>query len=278
MTKKFKIKNITIGGDAPLILIAGPCAAESQDICFEIATRVKEITDRLGIPYIFKASFDKANRTSVTSFRGVGLDRGLEIFSEIKQKLGLPVLTDIHESGQAEAVGKVVDVIQIPAFLCRQTDLLVAAGKTGKPVNVKKAQFLSPWDMKNVTEKVASTGNSNIILTERGSSFGYNNLVVDFRGLSVMRSFGYPVCLDATHSLQLPGGAGTLSSGMKEFVPDLVRAACALGIDALFLEVHPDPDNAKSDPATMINLDILESVLKQAMAMSEVYDKVVGKG
>ncbi len=265
------IANIPIGRNAPLALIAGPCVIEGREICLEIAKRVKAMADELGMPYIFKASFDKANRTSISSFRGIGMDEGLAVLAEVKESLGLPVLTDIHEAWQAEPVAKVVDVLQIPAFLCRQTDLIVASAGTGKPVNIKKAQFLSPWDMKNVLGKAFETGNRQILLTERGTSFGYNNLVVDMRGLAVMRSFGVPVVLDATHSLQLPGGTGTASGGMKEYVPHLVRAGCAVGIDALFMEVHPDPDRALSDATTMVRIgEDLRSILAQAVAFSKL--------
>jgi 2-dehydro-3-deoxyphosphooctonate aldolase (KDO 8-P synthase) len=237
---------------------------ESQAICYQIGKEVKAVCDELGIPFIFKASFDKANRTSVKSARGPGMEEGLAILAEMRSSLGVPVLTDVHEVCQVERVAEVVDILQIPAFLCRQTDLLVAAAETGKPVNVKKGQFLSPYDMKNIAEKVASSGNKNVMLTERGTTFGYGDLVVDMRGLQVMRGFGHPVIFDATHSVQRPGGLGTASGGNPEFVPALVRAACAVGIDALFLEVHPEPAKALSDAATMLPLNMLRSVLEVA--------------
>lgn len=217
-----------------MAVIAGPCVAESRELCFQVARHAKDVCDKLGIPYIFKASFDKANRASVESLRGLGLKEGLEILKAVKEEFGPPLLTDVHEVYQVGPTAEVVDILQIPAFLCRQTDLVVAAAKTGKAVNVKKGQFLAPWDMKNVVDKVVSTGNKSLLLTERGCSFGYNTLVVDMTSLPVMRGFGYPVVFDATHSVQRPGGAGTSSGGAREFVPDLVRAAVAVGIDALF--------------------------------------------
>jgi len=259
--------NVEIGDDRPLVLIAGPCVIESEDLCLEVGTRALEITQSLGMPYIFKASFDKANRTSVESFRGPGLEKGLEILSSVKSKLGVPVLTDIHEAWQAAPVSNVVDVLQIPAFLCRQTDLIVAAAETGKCVNIKKGQFLAPWDMANSIGKARSTGNENICLTERGTSFGYNMLVVDMCSLPQMRSLGCPVVFDATHSVQRPGGLGNASGGAREFVPHLVRAAVAVGVDALFMEVHPDPPNALCDAASMLSLSDLPRVLQEATAI-----------
>jgi len=270
MVRQITIGNMTIGGNNPVALIAGPCVIESREICFEIAERVGALCCELGIGYIFKASFDKANRMSIDSFRGPGIEKGLEILAEIKSRLGLPVLTDVHEVWQVERVAEVADILQVPAFLCRQTDLVVAAAKCGKPVNFKKAQFMSPADMKTVADKAVSSGNSDILLTERGSSFGYGNLVVDMRGLVVMRELGYPVVFDATHSVQRPGGLGTASGGDPQFVPYLVRAACAVGIDALFIETHPDPSKALSDAATMIPLDTLRSVLAQAKAVDAI--------
>lgn len=260
---------VEIGTGKPLALIAGPCSIESEELCFQIGTSLKQLCSELGIGYVFKASFDKANRTSVESFRGPGLERGLGILSRIRSELGVPVLTDIHEPGQAEAVGEVVDILQIPAFLCRQTDLVVAAARTGKCINIKKGQFVAPWDMKNSVAKVRSTGNENICLTERGSSFGYNTLVVDMTGLQVMREIGCPVVFDATHSVQRPGGLGNASGGAREFIPALVRAACAVGIDALFMEVHPEPENALCDAACMYKLDDMKSLLKTALAIRE---------
>src|SRR5205085_4925141 len=244
-----------IGGEAERItLIAGPCVAENYDLCCEIAAAVKAVCVQIGFNYIFKASFDKANRTSGGSYRGGGIDTGLQILSSIRAEFDVPVVTDIHESWQAKPAAEVADVLQIPAFLCRQTDLLHAAGETGKVVNVKKGQFLAPWDMANVVKKVAETGNEQIILTERGASFGYNTLVVDMTSLPQLRELGYPVCFDATHSVQRPGGAGTQSGGAREYIPHLARAATAVGIDALFMEVHPDPEKGLSDSATMYPL------------------------
>lgn len=259
------VGDINIGDGRPVAIIAGPCVIESADLCLEVGARVKQIAQNLGLPYIFKASFDKANRTSVKSFRGPGLDRGLEILSAVRSALGVPVLTDIHEPWQAKLAAEVVDVLQIPAFLCRQTDLIVAAAETGKCVNIKKAQFLAAWDMKNSVEKARSTGNMNIMLTERGSSFGYNMLVVDMCGLPAMRDLGCPVVFDATHSVQRPGGLGDASGGAREYVPHLMRAAVAVGVDALFLEVHPDPAAALCDAASMLNLADLPNALSDVV-------------
>ena len=270
--KIFKIGDIEVGG-GNLILMAGPCVLEGLERSLEIGRRAKEIADKLKVPYIFKASFDKANRSSIESFRGPGLEEGLKILSAIKSELKVPIVTDIHETYQAEPVAKVADVLQIPAFLCRQTDLLVAAAKTGKVVNVKKGQFLSANEMKNVVAKLEDSGTEKIMLTERGTSFGYNNLVVDMRGLAIMKSFGYPVIFDGTHSVQLPGGAGTSSSGQREFVPYLTRAAAAVGIDGLFLEVHDNPAEGLSDSANMIPLDELENILKNVLAIHETVKK-----
>ncbi len=252
-----------IGGGERICLIAGPCVVESLELCREVAAAVKALCVTIGFNYIFKASFDKANRTSGASYRGGGMEAGLEVLAAIRSEFDVPVLTDIHESWQAKPVAEVVDVLQIPAFLCRQTDLLQAAGETGKPVNVKKGQFLAPWDMANVVKKVAETGNERIILTERGASFGYNTLVVDMTSLPQMRALGYPVCFDATHSVQRPGGAGTQSGGAREFIPHLARASAAVGIDALFMEVHPNPEKGLSDTATMWPLEKLAGVLVQ---------------
>jgi 2-dehydro-3-deoxyphosphooctonate aldolase (KDO 8-P synthase) len=254
-----------------LILVAGPCVIESRDLVFEIAEKVKQITDRLGIDYIFKASFDKANRSSGSSFRGPGVSDGLEVLAEVKQRYGLRVLTDIHESQQAAPVAEVVDVLQIPAFLCRQSDLLVAAAQatqgTDKVVNVKKGQFLAPWDMAQVVAKLRDAGAERIWLTERGSSFGYNTLVVDYRSLPQLGALGCPVIFDATHSVQQPGGRGTSSGGQREFVAPLARAAVAVGVDGLFMEVHPDPENALSDGPNMVPLHRLEPLLEQLLAI-----------
>ena len=252
-------------------LIAGPCVIESEENVMLVAKKIKEITDELDIPFVFKSSFDKANRTSINSFRGPGLEEGLRILNKVKTELNLNVTTDIHEPYQAKEVAKVVDIIQIPAFLCRQTDLLVAAAKTGKTVNVKKAQFLAPWDMKNVVGKLEESGNRDIMLCERGTSFGYNNLVVDMTGLVEMKKFGYPVVFDATHSVQKPGGKGNCTGGNREYVEYLAKAAIAVGADAIFMEVHPDPDNALSDGPNMVKLDELEEIL---VKLKKVYQAV----
>lgn len=245
------------------MLIAGPCVIESEENVMYVAEKMKEITDKLEIDYYFKSSFDKANRTSIHSYRGPGLKKGLEILQKVKDKYGLKIATDIHEPYQAEEAAKVADIIQIPAFLCRQTDLLVAAAKTGKIINVKKAQFLAPWDMKNVVGKLEDSGNKNILLCERGTTFGYNNLVVDMTGIVEMKKFGYPVVFDATHSVQKPGGKGNATGGNREYVEYLAKAAMAVGADALFMEVHPDPDNALSDGPNMVKLDEMETLLKK---------------
>lgn len=258
-----KITNeVSIGGGAPLALIAGSCVIESEQHVHFLASAISEIAARLGMPYVFKASFDKANRSSVTSYRGPGLAEGLRILKGVRDR-GIPVLTDIHEPSQAEQAAEAVDILQIPAFLCRQTDILIAAGRTGKVVNVKKGQFVAPHDIRLAAEKVASTGNTNVILTERGSSFGYNNLVVDMRGLAIMRGFGYPVVFDATHSVQLPGATGTASGGQPEFIEPLSKAAVAVGVDAVFLEVHEAPERALSDGTNALRLDKLEPLLKK---------------
>ena len=264
------IQQETISNDKPFMLFAGPCQLESRDHGFMMAEGIKEVCSELDIPFVFKASFDKANRTSASGERGIGLEKSLEIFAEIKQQLDLPILTDVHEASQCAAVAEVVDVLQIPAFLCRQTDLLLAAGNTGKVVKIKKGQFLAPWDMKNVVNKVLSTGNQNILLTERGASFGYNTLVTDFRGLPIMAETGCPVVFDATHSVQQPGGQGTSSGGQREFVPVLARAAIAVGVSGLFIETHNDPDNAPSDGPNMIPLNELKALLQSLKAIDEV--------
>ena len=254
-------------------LIAGPCAMESEEICMQTATEIKRITDKLGIHYVYKTSFDKANRTSISSYRGLGMEEGLRILQKVKDEVGVKVTTDIHESWQAEPVAKVVDILQIPAFLCRQTDLLVAAAKTGKTVNVKKAQFLAPWDMKNVVGKLEDSGCKDIMICERGTTFGYNNFVVDMTSLVEMKSFGYPVVFDATHSVQKPGGKGTSSDGNREFVEYLAKAAIAVGVDALFMEVHPDPDNAKCDGPNMVKLSDLEGLLTKLVDIYNAINK-----
>ena len=253
------------------MLIAGPCVIESEENVMLIAEKVKGIAERLDLDYYFKASFDKANRTSISSYRGPGIDEGLRILQKVKDTYGLKICTDIHEPWQAEKAAKVCDILQIPAFLCRQTDLLVAAARTGKLINVKKAQFLAPWDMKNVVNKLEEAGNHNIMLCERGTSFGYNTLVVDMTGIVEMKKFGYPVVMDATHSVQKPGGKGTATGGNRENVEPLAKAAIAAGADALFFEVHPDPDNAKSDGPNMVRLDEFEEMLKRII---KVYDAV----
>lgn len=253
---------VAIGSGAPLLLVAGPCVIESEDLTLQIASEVTTLADRLGIGFVFKASFDKANRTSLGAFRGPNLDRGLEILGRVKHEVGAPVLTDIHEPGQAKPVAEVADVLQIPAFLSRQTDLLLAAAATGRTVNVKKGQFLAPWDMAPVVEKLEGGGTSRVLVTERGTTFGYNNLVVDFRSLVQLRELGYPVIFDGTHSVQTPGGRGTSSGGDRRYVPGLCRAAVATGVDGIFLEVHPDPDTAPSDGPNMLPVNQLESLLQ----------------
>ncbi len=252
-----------IGNDAPLMVIAGPCVIESRDHCMMIAEEMRGICDRLGLQYMFKASYDKANRSAVKSYRGPGIEKGLEILAEVREKMAVDVLTDVHNEAQCGEVADVVDMIQVPAFLCRQTDMLLAAAKAGKPVNVKKGQFMAPWDMKNVIEKLEYGGAKNIVLTERGASFGYNSLVCDPRSLVIMRSLGYPVMFDATHSVQLPGGQGSCSGGQKQFIFPLARAAAAVGIDALFMEVHNDPDKALCDGANSLPLNDVEALLEQ---------------
>ncbi len=270
--RTFNINNIAIGNDHPFVLIAGPCQIESQDHAEHTAGSIKEITDSLGISLIYKSSFDKANRSSVNTKRGVGIDEGLQILNGIKHMLGVPILTDIHETWQAEVVADSgVDVLQIPAFLCRQTDLLLAAGRTGCAINVKKGQFLAPHDMKNVAEKIASTDNQRIMLCERGYTHGYNNLVVDMRSLPIMARTGYPVVFDATHSVQAPGGLGSVSGGDREMVPYLARAAIATGcVAAVFMETHEDPDNAPSDGPNMIKLDNLKNILEDLVAIDGI--------
>jgi 2-dehydro-3-deoxyphosphooctonate aldolase (KDO 8-P synthase) len=264
------IGSITIGTGHPLALIGGPCAIEGESFMLDVATRLRDIAAKAGVPFIFKSSYDKANRTSIQSYRGPGLQAGLEILQKIKDVVGVPVLSDVHAVEEVTPAAKVLDVLQIPAFLCRQTDLVVAAARSGKPVNVKKGQFLAPWDTKNIVDKVRAVGNEQVLLTERGASFGYNNLVADMRSLVVMRSFGVPVVFDATHSVQLPGGAGTASSGQREFVPYLARAAVATGCDALFMEIHPDPDHAPSDGPNMLRLEDLPALLAQITQIDRI--------
>lgn len=265
-----RVADFEIGAGNPLALLAGPCVLESLERCLYIGRTIRDITRRLGIPYVFKASFDKANRSSFNGFRGPGLVKGLEMLQTIKDELGVPIITDIHTEAQAAPAAKVADILQIPAFLCRQTDLLYTAAQTGQVINVKKGQFLAPKDMRNVVDKLLEGGNSNILLTERGASFGYNNLVVDMRSFPIMRSFGYPVVFDATHSVQLPGGAGTSSGGNREYVEYLARAAVGAGVDALFMEVHDNPEEALCDGPNSVYLDKLEDLLKDALAIYNI--------
>ena len=268
--KEVKVGNLTLGGGKGLFLMAGPCVIEDPERTLNIGRRAKEICERVGIPYIFKASFDKANRSSFNSFRGPGLVEGLKILAHIKKELQVPIISDIHSIEQIEPAAEVLDILQIPAFLCRQTDLVYGAAKTGKAVSIKKGQFLAPKDMSNVVKKVEEAGNQNLMLTERGATFGYNNLVVDMRSFPIMRSFGYPVIFDATHSVQLPGGAGTSSSGQREFVPNLARAAAGAGVDGFFMEVHDNPEEALSDGPNMVRLDDLEAMLRDLVAIDKI--------
>jgi 2-dehydro-3-deoxyphosphooctonate aldolase (KDO 8-P synthase) len=270
MMKSLALGPVSIGGDNPLVLIAGPCVLENQEHALTLAEALQDIALRVGIGLVFKASYDKANRTSVTSYRGPGLDKGLEILQTVKEKTGLPILSDIHDVSQVKPAAEVLDILQIPAFLSRQTDLLVAAGESGRVVNIKKGQFQAPWDIENAIGKVLSTGNDQILLTERGSSFGYNNLVSDMRSLVIMRQTGYPVVFDATHSVQLPGGAGSASSGQREFVAPLSRAAVATGVDALFWEVHENPAKALCDGPNSLQLDSVEGLLRQMLALDKI--------
>jgi 2-dehydro-3-deoxyphosphooctonate aldolase (KDO 8-P synthase) len=263
-----QVGDIQIGPGHPLVFIGGPCVIERESHLLLVGKHLKTITDDLGIPFILKTSFDKANRTSIHSYRGPGLQEGLAILKRVKKKLGVPILCDIHDPAQADRAAAVVDILQIPAFLCRQTDLVKAAAETGKPINVKKGQFLSPADMKNIIEKIELCGNHQVILTERGTMFGYNNLVVDMRSLVIMRGFGFPVMFDATHSVQLPGGQGQTTGGQREFVLPLARAAAAAGIDALFMEVHDDPDKALCDGPNMLAIEDLPGVLKSVLAIT----------
>jgi 2-dehydro-3-deoxyphosphooctonate aldolase (KDO 8-P synthase) len=261
-SRKIAVGAVRIGGGLPLAVIAGPCVIESKDSALRHGAALKAAADRVGVPYIFKSSYDKANRSSLHSFRGPGLENGLEILAAVKEKIGVPVLTDVHEIDQVKRVRGVADVLQIPAFLCRQTDFVLAVAQSGKVVNVKKGQFLAPWDMRNIVDKIRSAGNEQILLTERGASFGYNNLVSDMRSLVVMREFGYPVVFDATHSLQLPGGLGNASGGERKYIPALARAGVAAGIDALFMEVHEDPEHALSDGPNSLMLNDFEGLLR----------------
>ena len=261
--KIITVGDIAIGGTNPFALITGPCQLESRDHAFMMAEKIAEACAKSGTQFIFKASYDKANRSSINTQRGLGIEQGLRVLSDIRAEFGCPILTDVHEAAQCQTAGTVVDVLQIPAFLCRQTDLLLAAGKTGRAINVKKGQFLAPWDMQNVADKIVSTGNDQILLCDRGTSFGYNTLVSDFRGLPIMANTGYPVVFDATHSVQQPGGQGNTSGGQREFAPVLARAACAVGIAALFIETHQDPDTAPSDGPNMIPIDQMGDLIKE---------------
>ena len=268
--KEIKIGNVAIGGSNPLLLIAGPCVIENEEATLRVAEKLIGITSRVGMQLVFKASYDKANRTSVSAYRGPGMKEGLRILAKVKESFGLPLLSDIHGIEQIEEAASVLDILQIPAFLCRQTDLVVAAAKSGKVLNIKKGQFLAPWDMGNVVGKAVDSGNSNLILTERGVSFGYNNLVSDMRSLPILRRLGYPVVFDATHSVQLPGGQGGSSGGQREFVEYLGRAAVATGIDGVFMEVHEDPDKALCDGPNSVKLDDLAALLKKLMAIDAI--------
>ena len=268
--KIVNVRNLAIGQRQPLVFIAGPCVIESHESCLKLADKLKTIFQAKKLPFIFKASYDKANRTSVNSYRGPGVKEGIKILADIKKRLDLPILSDVHSEEEIPIVSETLDIIQIPAFLCRQTDLILAAAKTGKPINIKKGQFLAPWDMKSVVEKVRSTGNEQILLTERGTCFGYNNLVSDMRSLVIMRELGYPVIYDATHSVQLPGGQGNVSGGERNMVIPLARAAVATGCDGLFLEVHENPEKALSDAATMLSIEALPNLLDQVLEVHRV--------
>ncbi|MFH1678820.1 MAG: 3-deoxy-8-phosphooctulonate synthase [Candidatus Omnitrophota bacterium] len=269
MVRQIKVNNIKIGGGNPMVLIAGPCVIESEELCLSIARKIIDISQELGIPFIFKSSYDKANRTSVDSFRGPGLKKGLEVLWKVKKKFNIPVLSDVHSKDEIKEAAGVLDIIQIPAFLCRQTDLVIAAARSAKAVNIKKGQFLAPRDILPIIKKLESAGNKNILVTERGVSFGYNNLVSDFRGLAIMRDFGYPVIYDATHSVQLPSGLGKASGGERRFVPGLSRAAVAFGCDGLFIEVHTRPGKALCDGPNMIDLRGLKQLLIQAKSIEK---------
>jgi 2-dehydro-3-deoxyphosphooctonate aldolase (KDO 8-P synthase) len=262
LTREINIADAKLGGNNPLFIIAGPCVIENEDIVFYTAERLKELCNRIGLSFLFKSSYDKANRTSLSSFRGPGIERGLRILSDVRNRLRIPIISDVHSVEEVRPASEVLDALQIPAFLCRQTDLILAASNTGRPVNIKKGQFLAPWDVRNIIDKFISTGNQNLFITERGTSFGYNNLVVDFRGLSIVRSFGYPIIFDVTHSLQLPGGQGSSSGGQREFAGPLARAAVAVGVDGIFMEVHPEPDKALCDGPNMIPIEDVPDLLR----------------
>jgi 2-dehydro-3-deoxyphosphooctonate aldolase (KDO 8-P synthase) len=269
-TREVQVNSVIIGGNKPLVLIAGPCVIEGEEVTLRIAQRVEEIASRVGMGLIFKSSYDKANRSSIHSYRGPGVDEGLRILRRVKEELDLPLLSDVHRFEEIEKASVVLDIMQVPAFLCRQTDFIVEVARTGRAINIKKGPFLAPWDMRTVIEKVTSTGNENLLLTERGTTFGYNNLVSDMRSLAIMRSFGYPVVYDATHSVQLPGAGGDRSGGQRELVPQLARAATATGIDGLFMEVHEDPSRALCDGANSLSLDEAGSLLAQVREIDRI--------
>lgn len=268
LTREVKIGSVALGNKNPVVLIAGPCVIESEESTLKIAERLKKISEELKIPLVFKSSYDKSNRTSINSYRGPGIKKGLNILEKVKKETSLPVLSDIHSVSEVSHAAEVLDMLQIPAFLCRQTDLIIAAAKTGRPINVKKGQFLAPHDVKNIIDKILSTGNNNITITERGVSFGYNNLVVDMRSIPIMQGFGFPVVFDATHSVQLPGGRGNTSGGQREFVAPLARAAVSVGCDAVFLEVHEFPDKAFSDGPNMLSIDKFSSLIRKLKEIS----------
>lgn len=272
--KNVQVSNFIIGEGEPLVLIAGPCVIEDEACCFEVAEKLKEMATRFGVPYVFKTSYDKANRSSIDSYRGPGLEKGLAILEAVKRKYDVPVLTDVHSPEEAKEAGKVCDLLQVPAFLCRQTDLLVAVAKTGKPVTVKKGQFMAPWEMSNVVEKLRSQGCNEIILIDRGTTFGYNNLVCDMRSIPIMQKLGVPVCFDATHAVQLPGGLGSASGGQREFIAPLARAAIAAGANCLYIEAHPNPEQAKSDAATQLPLEQMEELLEVAVQLHRIVQPV----
>ncbi len=278
MRNQIQIRNLTIKDNGPFFIIAGPCVIENEDIPLTVAVYLKELSELLDIPIIFKTSYDKANRTSLKSYRGPGIDKGLKIIQKVKDNTGLSVISDVHNTSEIDKAAKVLDIIQIPAFLCRQTDLLLAAARTHLPVNIKKGQFLSPAEMGQAVEKITSTGNNNVLLTERGTFFGYNNLVVDFRSIPVMKRFGFPVIFDATHSVQLPGGSGSSSGGKREFAPTLAKAAVAAGADGIFMEVHPDPDSALSDGPNSIPLDDIKPLFAMLKDIHSLINQNTRKG
>jgi 2-dehydro-3-deoxyphosphooctonate aldolase (KDO 8-P synthase) len=278
MTRKIGIEDMVIGGTAPFVLIAGPCVIEDEQTTREIALFLKNITRRLNMPFIFKASYDKANRTSIHSFRGPGITKGLQILADIKKDFGIHILSDVHRFEEIDHAAEVLDVVQVPAFLCRQTDFVVEVARKAKVINIKKGQFLAPWDIANILVKVSSTGNENIMITERGTTFGYNNLVADYRSIPILREMGYPVIFDATHSVQLPGGIGTASGGLREMVPYLSRASVAVGIDGIFLEVHPDPESAKCDGPNSLRLDSLFELLQMLLQIDTIVKRKMTNG